>query len=163
MPCYCGKTHDWTYPGALDYQSRTPERIRTEIREVPDTEIGRRPGPKRWSIREIIAHINDAEWVHGLRYRLMLVEEAPELPHLDQDRWAERFLYNEKDVGQVLDTFERLRRDNLDLLGNLEPGDLERTGRHPMRGRQVRLHDMVLHMTAHDEKHLAQIRACRGL
>jgi len=61
-------------------------------------------------------------------------------------------------LGQLLDEFLRLRRENLiDLQAlNLRPEDLDRRGRHPDLG-VVTLSELLATWAAHDLTHLHQI------
>ena len=57
-----------------------------------------------------------------------------------------------------MDDFERLRRDNLTALNelNLQPDDLSRRGKHPALG-VVTLAELLATWTVHDLTHLHQL------
>src|SRR4029077_19197646 len=63
-----------------------------------------------------------------------------------------------KSLPQLLDLFARARSDNLDALRalNLQPGALDRRGRHPVFG-VVTLSQLLATWAAHDLTHLHQI------
>ena len=74
------------------------------------------------------------------------------------DRWAHGRETQGKSLGQLLDEFARLRRENLDELRALHPRgeDFERRGRHPTLG-SVNLSQFLSAWAVHDLTHLHQI------
>ena len=75
----------------LDVLSELPEWLRQKLRNLDDARL-RKPGaPGKWSVIEVVAHLNDAELVHGYRTRMIVAEREPPLPGYDQDGWALAF------------------------------------------------------------------------
>lgn len=68
-----------------------------------------------------------------------------------------------RSLGELLDTFSRLRTQNVARLDamKLSPADLERRGRHPELG-SVTLGQHLATWVAHDLSHLAQIARVMG-
>jgi hypothetical protein len=118
--------------------------------------LTRRPGPGKWSIAEILAHLADAELVVGYRLRLILASNGTAIQAFDQDAWAETFSYNRRDPKTSLETFRTLRQNNLRLLTSVPRRLWENYGQHSERGKETVDHVMRM-MAGHDLNHLQQL------
>ncbi len=77
-------------------------------------------GPDKWTIKEVIGHINDTERV--MSYRLLRFARADKdnaLPGFDQDTYIANSRFNELDVDDLIDEFFYLRKANLYLFKSL--------------------------------------------
>jgi hypothetical protein len=86
--------------------------------------------------------------------------DEPRLLAADPDRWADERQYQRNDAAAALGAFRARRAESLALLRGLTPGQWERGGIHPTRGRMT-IADLVRLMVWHDDNHVEQIR--RGL
>src|SRR5690349_4161793 len=75
--------------------SSTGDRLRGLIEGRSREELSRAPGPGRWSVAQILAHLADAEVVAAWRLRSVLAQDAVALQPFDQNVWAEAFRYAE--------------------------------------------------------------------
>jgi hypothetical protein len=137
---------------------QTPAGLRALLHQLPDTLVSGNEGADTWSVSDVIAHL-----IHGERTdwmpRVRMVLEAGESSTFEPfDRWGFRRDQEGKTLRDLLDTFARLRADNLDQLRalNLGPSDLARRGRHPTFG-TVALSQLLATWAAHDLSHLHQI------
>ncbi len=149
-------------PELLERLRRGPELLAVITTGVFGEEEDYTPEPGKWSIRQIMAHVADAELVSGHRIRQVIAEDDPVLIAYSQDAWARRLGYQNRKPKNSLETFRRLRAENYDLLKGLQESDFERAGNHSERGR-LTLRELVEDCAAHAESHAAQIgriRAC---
>lgn len=109
-----------------------------------------------WSIKEVVAHLRDAEEVALERFTRMAREERPFLPAYDQAAYARDRRYQDQDFRVALADFAALRSRTVDLFKSLSPEDLSRPGIHEEAG-EITLGGHAEHMIAHDLIHLAQI------
>ena len=136
----------------------TPERLRALVAPLSAEQINRAPAPKKWSIREIIAHLADCELVFSFRLRQALAP-APGEAHaviqpFDQDVWAQR--YAAYDLASALNLFQSARTWNLHLLTTVTDADRHRPTTHPERGTMT-FWTIVETMAGHDLHHLPQL------
>jgi uncharacterized damage-inducible protein DinB len=136
----------------------TPERLRAVVAPLSAEQIKRAPAQKKWSIREIIAHLADCELVFSFRLRQALAP-APGEPHaviqpFDQDVWSQR--YAAYDLASALNLFESARTWNLHLLTTVTAADRRRLTTHPERGTMT-FWTIVETMAGHDLHHLPQL------
>ena len=118
------------------------------------------PAPGKWSIRQIIAHLADAEMVMAHRFRQVIAEKHPTLVAFDQDAWAQNLDYARRKPKQSLETFRRLRAENYELLKELSESAFARTGNHTERG-SITLLQIVEGASQHAESHARQLQEIR--
>jgi hypothetical protein len=140
--------------------ARGPEALEQVIAGQGPAVLGRRPDTKNWAPVEVICHLRDTEESFDDRFRLILAFEDPALGVTDVDRWADERQYLRNDPARALAAFARRREETLTTLRALQPGEWQRAGVHPRRGRMP-LAAFAALMVWHDENHLDQIR--RGL
>src|SRR3954463_14525375 len=108
--------------------------------------------PGKWSVRQIIAHLADAELVGAHRMRLVIAQENPTLTAFDQDAWTRNLDYARRKPKQSLETFRRIRAENHDLLKALPAETFDRCGTHTENG-AVTLRSLVEGYAEHAESH----------
>ena len=140
----------------LEVLASTAARLRGFVAGRTVAQLGQRPGPDRWSITEIVAHLADSEVVAGWRLRSILAADAVPLQPFDQDAWAAAFKYAEVDPFEAVQQFDADRRANLALLQRVEPARHQHHGLHAERGRETIEHLIRLY-AGHDLNHLGQI------
>src|SRR3954469_16451350 len=81
-----------------------------ELFDGPRAAFGKSYAPGKWTVREILIHISDAETVLLDRLRRIVCEEKPLLAAFDQDRWARQLFYDRRDMHLVKMQFQAARR-----------------------------------------------------
>ena len=142
----------------LRLQQAAPKKLAALIRGKTRKQLSRRPGPERWSITEIMAHLADAELAISWRLRQVLSNNAISIQAYDQDLWARTFAYSRRDPRQSLNTFRTLREANLALLKSVPRKLWDNYGVHQERGNESVSHVMRM-VAGHDLNHLRQIEA----
>lgn len=145
----------------LTVLASTPKRIAGLIAGRGPGELRRSPGPGRWSVTQIIAHLADAEIVGAYRFRMILAAPGTPIQAFDQDEWARALKYEARDPQASLALFESLRAAQLPLWRGLNDEELDRFGIHAERGKESVRHLLSLY-AGHDLNHLAQIERLTG-
>jgi DinB superfamily len=141
---------------ALKIQATTPKKLAALIKTVSPSKLRKRPGPDKWSVTEILAHLGDAEIVTAWRIRLILGAPGSPIQAYDQDAWVAAGRYSERHPLQCLEVFRAVREANLSVLKSLKPEQWKHHGMHAERGQETI--ERILHMMAgHDLNHLQQI------
>ncbi len=135
----------------------TPGKMRDEIRGMTVREMKRRPAPGKWSVAEVLAHLEDVE-EEGMRARVaaMVKEREPALIPFDQEKRAVELHYERRDPRRSLESFARQRRANLRWLRRLTPAQLRRRGCHQTVG-VITVGEMIHEWAFHDLGHIKQI------
>jgi DinB superfamily len=138
--------------------ARTPAALDSLLRGLPDTWTRRNEGEKTWSAFDVVGHLIHGERTDWMPRTKRILEFGDTCAFEPFDRWAQIRESEGKTLGQLLDEFSHLRRQNLDELRalNLQPGDFSRRGLHPALG-VVTLSQLLATWAAHDLTHLHQI------
>jgi len=85
---------------------------------IPESGAGYRYAEKKWTIREAIGHLSDAERVYG--YRALAISRGDTtLPKYDPDAYVEASGYDERSVASLVAEFLAVRESTLQLFANL--------------------------------------------
>ncbi len=118
------------------------------------------PIPGKWSAAEIVHHLADSETTSGLRLRRLLVEDHPLIQGYDQEAYAGRLNYNNREIAPALDAFRSARATAAQLFEFMSDDDWQREGTHSESGSYT-AEDWLTIYAAHAHNHAAQIRRLR--
>ena len=149
-----------TLAEVLERFRRAPEVIAMMLTGVFGEEIDFVTGPGKWSIRQIMRHLADAETVAAYRFRSVIAEENPALSNYDEAAWARNLDYAVRKPAHSLDHFRRMRADNYELLKDLPEERYVRTGIHSVRG-PLTLRQLLEMYADHAESHARQLQGVR--
>jgi hypothetical protein len=108
--------------------------------------------PGKWTVREVVGHLVDAERVFAYRaLRFGRGDETP-LPGFEQDEYVRRGGFAARTVADLASEFEHLRRANLLLFRGFEVEALDRKG--VASGREVTVRALLWIMAGHELHHL---------
>jgi hypothetical protein len=139
---------------ALASLEATPAKIEALVARIGRGGMSRAYAPGKWTARQILAHLADAEIGVGFRLRQALAENEHVIQPFDQDLWARR--YEALDGEVAARAFCALRPWNVALVRTLTPQDLGRPVMHPERGMES-VEIIVKMLAGHDLNHLAQL------
>jgi len=144
----------------LERFRRGPEVLAVVLTGVFGEEEDFVPAPGKWSIRQIIAHVADAELVCAQRMRQIVAEDNPTLIAFNQEAWTRNLDYARRKPKQSLESFRRVRGENYELLRGLPEAAYARTGNHSERG-PITLRFQLELLAEHAESHARQMQAIR--
>ena len=147
-------------PTLLERFRRGPELVATALAGVSGAEEDFATAPGKWSIRQIAAHLADAELVGAHRLRQVIAEDNPTLIAFDQDAWTKNLDYSRRKAEQSLETFRRIRTENYELLKAVPDSAWERTGNHTENG-PMTLRRLLEGYAGHAESHARQLQEIR--
>jgi len=138
--------------------NRTPVVLDALLRDLPDEWTRINEGPNTWSPYDVVGHLIHGERTDWIPRAKMILELGETRTFERFDRLAQERESQGRSLAQLLDEFARARSKSLDDLRslNLQPGDLDRRGRHPVFG-AVTLGQLLSTWAAHDLTHLHQI------
>lgn len=145
----------------LERFRRGAEVLATVLTGAAGEEVDFTPGADKWSIRQIMAHLADAELVGAHRLRAVVAEENPTLTSFDEGAWSKNLDYSRRKPTQSLDSFRRLRAENYELLKELPESAFERTGVHSQNG-PMTLRQLLAGYADHAEGHARQLQEVRA-
>ena len=125
-----------------------------------DEELDARPGPGKWSAREIVHHLADSEMTSAIRLRRLIAEDDPTIVGYDQDAFARRLHYD-RPLEASLEAFKGARRSTAEILDCMTEEEWERAGTHTEHGRYDVARWLEIY-AAHAHQHADQIKVARG-
>ena len=136
------------------------EEVMQALDGFPAESLAAHPIPGKWSVREIIHHLGDSESTSAFRIRKLLVEDNAIIEGYDQDQFATRLHYNERDMAPALEAFRAARESTVPLLQMMSEEDWQRTGTHTESGLYTTENWLAIYAN-HAHNHAAQIRRLR--
>ena len=137
------------------------DEVMKALNGFPGNSLGAHPIPGKWSAREIVHHLADSETTSAGRLRKLLVEDNPVIQGYDQDEFASKLRYNERDMAPALEAFRYARETTVQLLGLMTEDDWKRAGTHTERG-AYSTEDWLTMYANHAHDHAAQIQRLRA-
>jgi hypothetical protein len=136
------------------------EQVTRALEGLSPEALGAHPIAGKWSAREIVHHLADSESISAQRLRKLLVEDHPVIHGYDQEVWARRLRYNERDIAPALEAFRAARATTAQLLESMTEAEWTREGWHTESGRYSAEVWLEIY-AAHAHEHARQIRRLR--
>lgn len=136
------------------------DQVAASLDGFPADSLTAHPIPGKWSAAEIVHHLADSETTSALRLRRLLVEDHPLIQGYDQEAFAARLYYNNRDMAPALDAFRSARATTAQLFDLMSDEDWQREGTHSESGAYTP-EDWLRIYAAHAHNHADQIRRLR--
>lgn len=137
-------------------------RDRTLARFVtPTADLDRTYAPGKWTVRQILVHLCDAETVLFARVRRCIAEDRPAMAGFDQDRWVTSLDYGTRDLAVARDLYAATRAAAISFAIRFAPTCAARTFIHSESGERTLAQELEK-IAVHNESHLAQIDRALG-
>jgi hypothetical protein len=142
----------------LDTQAAELRRIARAVSPEKETY---RYAPGKWSLRELFGHLSDGERVFGHRAFCISRGEQAALPGFDEQTYVANAGYERRQLAELAEEFETLRKLNLSLLRRLAADDWKRSG--VANGKPVSVRALAFVMAGHVRHHLGIVRSRYGI
>lgn len=114
--------------GLLEVLRRQHRDLAADLRSLSQSQGEFRYAPDKWSIKEVVAHLIDAERVFSYRaLRIARGDETP-LPGFDEVAYAKESLTDTRTLSDLVEEFEYLRLSNIAMFGSFSPEVAARVG-----------------------------------
>lgn len=120
---YIDAVPDGDVLGTLESQIEETVALLSDIGEV---RAGHRYAPGKWSIKEVVGHVADAERVFGYRALCAARGEAGGLPAFDENAYVAGADFDARTLNSLLGELTAVRRATLSLFRNLSDDALAR-------------------------------------
>lgn len=149
---------DFQLKHAVEILEKTPGTLRALVGGLSDPWILTDEGPDTWSPYDVVGHLihgEETDWIARIK---IILEHGESRTFTPFDRFAFFRKSKGKTLGELLETFAKLRKENLRALDELklEPRHYDLKGTHPEFG-QVTLGQLIATWAVHDLSHIAQI------
>ncbi len=134
--------------------------LRESVKGLSSEQLKARPIAGKWSTLEVVAHIADFEPVYADRFQRVAALKKPLLLAADENDFAAKLGYQERDIEQELQFIETIRRRMAALLGRLPDESFTRQGIHSEKG-LVTLEQLLQSAVGHITHHIKFIEEKR--
>ena len=148
----------FTIEKSIEILERTPTVIKTLLSGLSDEWIINNEGPETFSPYDVIGHLIHGEKTDWVTRAKIILEFGLSKPFTPWDRFAQYEESKGKTLQQLLDEFERVRKENMLWFKSLDltESDLDKKGMHPKLG-EVTLRNLLSTWVVHDLTHIAQV------
>ena len=115
--------------------------------------MDKKPADGGWTASQCLAHLADAEISLALRLRMILTSDDYNFSSWDEDAFA--VIKTDRDPKLSVETFNRLRLGNIEILESLTSEQMSRTGIRP-NGERISVIEYASYMSRHVRVHLEQ-------
>lgn len=102
--------------------------IHALLERVTDARAAESPAPGEWSIKQVVAHLSDAERLFAFRALWFARGEQAELPGMEPNPWVELSDSNARALSDLLTEFDHVRAASIALFANLDAAAWDRRG-----------------------------------
>jgi hypothetical protein len=150
---YIAKVPDGDVMKILEAQLRE---VRSLLSTIPEGRGDYRYAPDKWSIKEAIGHICDAERIFSYRALRFARGDASPLPGFEQDQYVAAGNFNARTMAGLIDEFVQVRDATLSLVRTI---DHEAGARHGQAsGKEITVRALVWIIAGHAAHHVGVLR-----
>lgn len=126
------------------------------ISALPVQKLDYRYQPEKWSIKQIVIHLMDAERIFAYRALRFSRGDRTNLPGFDEDEYVPNSGATDRTIENILAEYNALRSSSILFFENMTPGMLTRKG--IANGQEISVRSLGYIIPGHEIHHLAVIR-----
>jgi DinB superfamily len=115
-----------------------------------------RYAPDKWSVKEVLGHLCDAERIFSYRLLRIARADATPLPGFDQNAYVPPADFDARPLAELLREFQAIRASTITLVEGLPSAGWERRGQ--ASGRPISTRALAYIMVGHVTHHLGVLR-----
>jgi uncharacterized damage-inducible protein DinB len=112
--------------------------------------------PGKWTIKQVVGHISDAERVFGYRALRFARQDPTELPGFDENAYVDNANFTDRTLPDLLDELQVVRASTIHFAKNLDPAAFERRG--SANGNQISVRALLYIIAGHERHHAELLR-----
>ncbi|MGZ5442534.1 MAG: DinB family protein [Thermoanaerobaculia bacterium] len=143
---------------AMEQQSSETQKV---LASLDETRGAHRYAAGKWSVKEVIGHIVDAERIFGFRALALARGEAQPLPGFDENAYVEHASFEDWKLGDLAELYAVVRRANIVFYKNLRAGAWDRRGM--ASNAPVSVRGLAYVIVGHERHHLKVLRERYGV
>jgi hypothetical protein len=160
-PFYAGYVALVPEAGILEALEGQVDEVLALAGRVPAEKELHRYAEGKWSLRQVMGHLVDAERVFGYRAFCFSRGEKAALPSFDENAYVAAARSDASPLRELAEEFALVRRSNLVVLRRLEAGEWARAG--TASGHSVTVRALAWIMAGHPRHHLKIVRERYGV
>ena len=128
--------------------------------QAPDIDHDKTYGVGKWTVRQMMAHVADTEFINLSRFCFAVAEPGSSVAVFDEQAWSHELDYATRPVTTSRAMILACRETLTWHVRTLSDDHLARTGHHPEKG-EMSGWEWARLIHDHDDHHLGQIEAAR--
>lgn len=140
----------------VEVMRRQGEACITFLRGIPEEERDEAYAPDKWTLKEVVGHLADAERLFGYRVMVIARGDQTPLPGMDETAYMSGDPFAGRSWDSLVDELEALRRSNVELAASFGDEILDRRGVADSRTISVRA--LLYVIVGHELHHRSVIR-----
>jgi hypothetical protein len=150
---YIGKVPEGDLLQILENQRRETQSL---LGGLSDAKALHRYAPGKWSVKEVVGHIADAERVFAYRALTFARGDHAALPSFDENAWTPAGAFDARPLGELARELEAVRHSTVTLFSGFHPDWLVRTG--TASGKSVSVRALAYIIAGHERHHVKILR-----
>ena len=134
------------------------EKVKNLIYALPPEKLLYKYAPDKWTIKEILVHIVDDERIYAYRALCFARDEKQSLPGFEQDDYALMSKANERDLDNIFEEYEAVRRATICLFNGLPEESFLRKGTGSSSYHAATVRALAYHIAGHEQRHINIIK-----
>ena len=133
-----------------------PAELHRDLSRLTEAQALMRYAPGKWTPKEILLHMMDAERIFAYRALRFARGDAQALPGFDENEFAAKSEANDRLLSDLLTEYHAVRAATLALFGSLNAAQLDRAGL--ANGAPTSVRALVFITAGHERHHLSILR-----
>ena len=126
------------------------------VADLSPKQLLHRYAPGKWTVKEVLVHIVDDERIYAYRAMCFARGEQNTLPGFEQDDYAANSGANERDIENIMEEYEAVRRSTITMFNGFTNEQLSRWG--TANNYKCTVSGLLYHLAGHELHHLRIIR-----
>jgi hypothetical protein len=143
---------------AMEQQSSSMQKF---LASLDEARVAHRYAEGKWSVKEVIGHIVDAERVIGYRALAIARGDTQPLPGFDENAYVANANFDDWKLGDLAEHYALVRRANIVFFKNLRPEAWDRRG--TANNAPVSVRGLAYVIVGHERHHLGVLRERYGV
>ncbi|HYE58379.1 MAG TPA: DinB family protein, partial [Rhodothermales bacterium] len=144
--------------GVLERQATELDAL---LRSLDEERARHRYAPGKWSVKEVLGHVTDAERIFAYRLLCIARGDQTSFPGFDENAYVPNSGADDRSMDDLLDEFAAVRRATLALLRGLPDAAMTRIG--TANGQLVSVRALPFILAGHAQHHLNVLRERYGV
>ena len=130
--------------------------FRKLLKKIPKKKIDKAYEEGKWTIKELLQHIIDAERVFSYRALTFARKDGSALPSFDENTWANNSMAKQRDWKEMIDEFRSLRAANETMFASFDDSQLRSIG--TASSKEINVLALGYILSGHVEHHINIIK-----
>ncbi len=158
---YAGYVAHVAHLSLTDALRYSHEQLSIALQSVPEEKGNYAYAPGKWSVKEVLCHVQDAERIFAYRALRFARNDKTELPGFDEVKYTPESNAHARTLKQLIDELQRLRITTIDLFNSFTPEMLNRTG--TANNNLVSVLNLGYIIAGHEIHHLGVLKSRYGI